>query len=210
MIAIKVNGKPHNIPENYEELTFAMWCDIIEARQAADYDKIISIFTGLPVEEIKGARIQGLEIILKKMKFLQKEPLMDEKPIKLGPYTFPENIAYETTEQYQETLKEINRVTALNDVAESNRALALYAAIYCCDPFSIDRAKKLAETFMNLPCMEVMAAGSFFMARSQSLQTDLSMSFLRRNILMKKKRPVLKRLLKRLGFMLHLTTSRDM
>lgn len=210
MINVKINGKPHEIPESYEELTFGQWCSIIAARSAKDYDEIISIFTGIPKDELKGAKIQGLEILLRKVAFLQKEPVIDETPKKLGNYEFPKDISYETTEQYQDTLSEINRVTSLNDIGEANKALALYAAIYCQIPYDSDRAKTLAKSFMEYPCLEVVAAGSFFMAKCQSLQSGLSMNYLRRNILLKKKKPVLSRFLRRLGFTLRLIRSRAM
>lgn len=210
MIKLKINGKPYELPESYEEMTFQMWVDIIDAKKRKDYDSLISIFTGLPTDEIRGAKIQGLEVLIRKLSFLQTEPAIDETPVKLGKYTFPKDIAYETTEQYQDTLNEINRVRELNDPTEANRALALYAAIYLQTPYDSERAKTLAESFMSYPCLEVVSAGSFFMFKCRSLRENLTMSYLRQNILMKKKKPALSRLLRRLGFILHLTRSRVM
>lgn len=210
MIKLKINGNNHQIPESYEEMTFKMWVDIVDAKKKKDYDGIISIFTGLSLEEIKGARIEGLEILIRKLAFLQIEPQINETPISLGQFVFPKDITFESTEQYQDTLNEVKRNQELNDIGESNKSLALYAAIYCQKPYDAERAKVLAESFMALPCLEVVAAGSFFMFKSLSLHQNLTMNYLRQGILMKNRLPGLSRLLRRLGFMLHLIRSRVM
>ena len=214
MVKVKINGKEHQFPTRYEDMDFRTWCNLAGARASKNYSEIIAILTGLSIEEVTGAGIEGLEILLKAIKFLQDEPVLDETPTKVGYYTFPTDIRYETVEQYQDTLNEIYRIKGLGDIKEANKALALYTAIYCQrdlkNKYDPDRAKILAETFMSYPCLEVMSAGHFFMARSQSLETGYSMSFLRQKLLLKKKQPVLRRLVRRLGFILHLTPSRGM
>jgi len=210
MKSVIINDKKHQFPTSYEEMTFKMWCDFVGARQENDHNEIIAILTGIPIEEVKGSKIQGLEILLRSIEFLKKEPQLDEQPEKLGKFVFPKKIEFESVEQYQDTLAEIKRIQELNDLKEANKALAYYAAIYCQEPYDSDRAKALAESFMSYPCLEVLSAGSFFMAKSQSIATGYSMSFLRQNILLRKNRPVLRRLVRRLGFILHLTPSRGM
>jgi len=212
MIAIKVNGKKHSIPEAWEEVTFKMFVDMIGAKD--DNILILSILIGVPIDQLKGAKIQGLDLIIPKLKFLRKEPAIVEQPVSLGAYIFPKDVTLETIEQFQEVLSEIQRLTTeAADLKVQTEALAFYAAIYCQaikEPFDHEKAQYLAKTFMDYPCLEVMSAGSFFQAKCLAMQSGLSMSYLRKDILLKKNRPGLSRLMKRLGFMLHLTPSRDM
>ena len=81
-----------------------------------------------------------------------------------------------------------------------NEMLAMYAAIYCVREFDEEKAKYLAKQYLDAPCLEVMSAGTFFHASILSLETGLTMNYLRRNIPMKKSKPGLKALMKRLGF----------
>lgn len=208
MIKIKIDGKERLLPSDWGEVTFRMFCGLIEAKD--DTTQILSILLDIPKEQLVKAKFQGLDLVIKKLAFLKVTPPIDEKPIKLGPFEFPQDVTFETIEQFEDTKAEINRVAPLNDLTEQTKALALYAAIYCQTPYDSDRAKALANSFMDYPCMEVMAAGSFFQAKCLSMQTGYTMSYLMKDILLKKKRPGLNRLMRRLGFMLRLTTSRDM
>lgn len=208
MIKVKIDGKERLLPSDWSEVTFRMFCGLIEAKE--DTTQILSILLDIPKEQLVKAKFQGLDLVIKKLAFLKATPAIDEKPIKLGPFIFPQDVTFETIEQFEDTKSEINRVALLDDLTEQTKALALYAAIYCQTPYDSDRAKSLANTFMDYPCMEVMAAGSFFQAKCLSMQTGYTMSYLMKDILLKKKRPGLNRLMRRLGFMLRLTTSRDM
>lgn len=185
-----------------------MFLDLIAAKD--DNMQLLSILLELPIEEIRGAKIQGLELVLRNIQFLKTVPAIEKTPISLGTYVFPKDVTFETVEQFEEVRAEINRVGASGDVRLNTEAMALYAAIYCAQPFDKEKAILLSKAFMSYPCLEVMAAGSFFQAKCLSIQSDLSMSYLRKNTLLKSSRPGLKRFLRRLGFMLHLTPSRGM
>lgn len=208
MIKVKIDGKERLLPSDWGEVTFRMFCDLIEAKN--DTTQILSILLDIPADKLKGARFQGLDLVIQKLAFLKSTPPVDEKPTKLGSFTFPQDVGFESIEQFENTKTEINRVAKLDNLKEQTEALAIYAAIYCQVLYDYDRAKVLAKSFFDLPCMEVMAAGSFFQAKCLSMETGYTMNYLRKDILLKKKRPGLNRLLRRLGFILRLTTSRDM
>lgn len=206
MIKIKVNGMPRQIPENWDEVTFKMFLGLIEAKD--DTSKVIPVLLDMSPEDIRGKKIEGLDWVLEKVSFLKKVPAIDEIPVKLGDFTFPKDVGFETIEQFENTKTEINRTATAKNLVEQTKALALYAAIYlqgAKETYDFEKAKALAEKFLDYPCLEVMAAGSFFQAKCLQLTSGLSMTYLRRNTLLKKKRPGLNRLMRRLASMLHLT-----
>ena len=192
---IKVNGQLKTIPERWEEVTFEQF---IKLAEPGDQAKIISAILEMPEPEIKGAKIEGLEKILWHLKFLQKPFEIDKQPKKVGDYSFPEKIEFQTIEQYQEVLQEIQRVTSLTP-SEQLEAIPFYAAVYVTDPYDSEKARFKAQEFKKLPCTEVMAAGTFFMTKSLSLQSGLPMSYLSRHLPMKKNRLGFRTLVRRLA-----------
>ena len=105
MFPIKVNGKKHQIPERWEEVSFKTFCDLIKAK--GDEAKVISALLGLPEDEVKNSKIQGLDILFLKMSFLKEGPEIQEIPTKLGPYKFPKDIGFETIKQFEQVRSEI-------------------------------------------------------------------------------------------------------
>lgn len=187
MIKIKINGKPHELPEKWEEVDFKTFVKLVKADQ--DYVSILSILLGIETNELRKAKIQGLDLIISRLNFMTKQPEIDPKPIKLGNFEFPKNISYETVEQFEDTRREIAKVQD-QDLTTQTEAMAVYAAIYCQNPYDSEKAQYLSKSFYSLPCTEVMAAGSFFQAKCLSMQSGLSMNYLRKNIRLKKSRPV--------------------
>lgn len=186
MIKIKINGKPHELPEKWEEVDFKTFVKLVKADQ--DYVSILSILLGIETNELRKAKIQGLDLIISRLNFMTKQPEIDPKPIKLGTFEFPKDIAYETVEQFEDTRREIAKVQD-QDLTTQTEAMAVYAAIYCQNPYDSEKAQYLSKSFYSLPCTEVMAAGSFFQAKCLSMQSGLSMNYLRKNIRLKKNRP---------------------
>lgn len=207
MQKIIVNNRSHSIPTSWDEVNFKTFIALLGIKD--DTHELISALIGIPVDELRGAKIAGLEKIIPLLAYMKKEPAINENPIKLGAFVFPTDVTFETIEQFEDTRNEINRVTPLT-LKDQTEALALYAAIYLTDPYSSGEAQKKALTFYDYPCLEVMSAGSFFHAKCLSMQSGYSMNYLRKNTLLKKNRPVLNRLIRRLGFMLRLTPSRVM
>lgn len=187
MIKIKIDGKPHELPEKWEEVSFGTFLKLVKADQ--DYTAILSVLLNLEPEALKKAKIQGLDLIINRLSFMSKQPEIDPQPIKLGIFEFPKDIAFETVEQFEDTRREIANVQD-KDLTTQTEALATYAAIYCQNPYDSEKSQYLSKSFYSLPCTEVMAAGSFFQAKCLSMQSGLSMNYLRKNIRLKKSRPV--------------------
>lgn len=203
----KIDGKTHTIPTSWEEVPFKTYLELIDDK--SDYINLLSLFIGIPPDELRGAKIQGLPAVISCLQFLKKEPAIDENPTHLGFFKLPTNVEVETMEQFELVRMKIAEVHD-KDLKTQNRALAYYAAVYCAEhPISEKRIAELEQKFMDLPCVEVMAAGSFFQARCIGMVSGLKTNYLRRNILLRKRRPGLSRLMRRLAFWLHWTRSRD-
>lgn len=209
MINIKINDKPYKLETCWEEVSFGKFIRLLDAKTTKD---ILHALLDIPKEELDNARIDGLETILRHVQYLKKEPAIYENPDRLGPFEIPKEIGFETLEQYEETRNELARVSKLpiTELVQHNRSLALYAAIYLQKPFDIDRARELAKSFDNHSCLEVMSVGNFMQAKCLSMESNYTMSYLRKNTLMKRKRPGLDRFMRRLGFTAHLTPSHGM
>lgn len=207
MLKAKINGKPIEIETSWEEIKFGKFLKLLDARD--DYNYIISILLDTPLEEVKKAKFVGLDAIIKSIQFLKKPAEVDEFPTKLGHWTIPKDITFETVEQFETMRTKIFEAAKSDDMAVQTKYLAHYAAIYCQpldgEDFDAEKAEWLVPKMMELPCLEVMGAGSFFMAKWLSIQSGLSMSFLRRNIPMKRSRLASRIWQKISGFMQRLT-----
>lgn len=212
MLPIKVQGKSYNYPQSWEEVDFKTYLALLEGDlEKKKIDAIKIILNGLGIET-GASKIEGLEVILKASQFIETTPAIDDKPVKLGEYTFPEDVTFESTEQFEDTGREIIRLMS-TDLKQQTEGLALYAAIYCQghkEPYDFEKAKYLSRTFLTYPCLEVMAVGSFFQAKWLSLEKNLPMNYLRKNTVMKKSPQDFKKLMRRLASTLHLTQSPDM
>lgn len=200
MIKARINGRPIEIETSWDELDFSKFLKLMDAKD--DYFKIISVMTDLPEDDLRKAKFEGLEHIIKALRFLQVPPLLNEHPERLGEYVFPKDITIESIEQFETLKKYIKKAAESEDLKTQTEYLALYTAIYCQainEPFDEEKAIYMSQTLKTYPCLEVMSAGSFFMAKVLSSISGLPMSYLRKNTPMKKSRPDLKGFRKRLA-----------
>lgn len=208
MKRFKIDGKPCDIPTCWDEVSFRKF---VSLTGKSDEAELISIMTDLPVSQVRGAKIEGLDLMLQSLKFLSKTPLIDEEPINVGGYVIPKNVGFETIEQFEDSKQIINSSMKDEDPTKQVEALATLAAIYCAgvnEKYDSDKALALAEKFKELPCLEVLSVGSFFHVKFLSIHSGLTTTYLRRKLLFRKKRPGLARFLRRLGFTLSLIPSR--
>lgn len=202
MLKVKVNGSPVEIETEWGELKFSKFLKLLTAKD--DYNELIGILLDMPADDVKKARILGLENILNAMRFMKTPAQVDPFPKKVGEFTIPQDLRFESVEQFETLKKAINKAAAMDNLTEQTKQLAFYAAIYCQplngDDFDEEKAQWLADLFMDYPCTEVMAAGNFFMTKCLSLTSGLPMSYLRKNLPMKKSRLDFSGFLRRSGF----------
>lgn len=178
MLSILINSKQVNIPISWQEVTWGQYLQLIEPKNTVE---ILSIFTGIPKEELYKSVITGLEPVLVALKFMNEGMDIPERPTKLGKYNLPKDITLQTIEQYQILQKEIQKSTEASDLVGKIGFVANYAAIYCQgmnEQFDSDKSVALAKEFEKESCIEVLAAGSFFLHKLMSIDKNLPMSFL--------------------------------
>jgi len=189
MITIKLNGKKYEYPTEWNDLKFKSFLRLVDFN-LSKMRAIRIILEEIGFDLKPGDKIEGLEVIMQSIAFIDKTPEIDPEPKKLGEYYFPQDVTFETIEQFEDVRSEIERISKIeNGLREQTEALAYYAAVYCQgqkEPYDSEKARFLSKSFLELPCLEVMAAGSFFQAKCLSMQSGKSMSFLRQNIVMKK------------------------
>ena len=213
MIKAKVNGRQVSIETSWEELTFGKYLKFVNAKN--DYNAFIGILLDLDPETVAKAKWEGLDGVLQSIQFLNTQKVeIDPVPTKVGDIKLPKDIAFETTEQFETLRQQVLKVNGEDsDLVAKTKALAMYCAIYCQPikdnaPFDYEKAQWLAEEMMNYPCLEVMSAGNFFMAKCLSLTSGLPMSYLRKNTPLKRKRLDFAGLARRSGFTRLWTISR--
>lgn len=178
MLSVLINSKKVNIPISWSEVTWGQYLQLIEPKNVIE---ILSIFTGIPKEQLYKAKITGLEPVLIALKFIDQGMDIPERPTKLGKYEIPKDITLETIEQYQLLQKEIDKATEATDLVGRIKFVANYAAIYCQglnEEFDYDKSIALAKEFENESCIDVMAAGTFFLNKLISIDRNLPMSYL--------------------------------
>jgi hypothetical protein len=178
MLSVTINSEKVNIPISWHEVTWKQYLQLVEPRTIVDR---LSIFTGIPKDKLTKSKITGLEPVLVALKFLDEGMDIPEYPTKLGEYILPKDITLQTIEQYQILQKEIEKSTEVTDLVGKIKFVANYAAIYCQvlnEEFDYDKSIELAKKFDDYPCVEVLAAGSFFLHKLTSIERNLPMSYL--------------------------------
>lgn len=203
MIKAKVQGKPIDFPSSWSEVSFKDSLKFLDTPPKAEAIRRI-----LGIEP--GQKVEGLETLYAAAKFLDKPVELEETPTTIGTYTLPQDITLETTEQFEDISNEIKRVWESKDLRIQTEALPYYVAIYIQPAwfgtaYDGQQAKRLAVILADFPCPEVMSAGAFFQARYLSSESGLPVSYLLKNLPLKKKKQDSTNFLKRLGRMFRWT-----
>ena len=217
MIKAKINGNAVSIETSWEELSFKKYLKLLERGIGSEnfqvkQSDVLSVMLDLPIETIKTAQFDGLDPIISALSFLYTIPQVDEYPKKVGPFEIPQDVTHKSVEQFETMEKYINEAAKQESMVEEVKPLAMYCAIYCQplngDYFDEEKATWLSEKIMDYPCQEVMSAGTFFTLKFVSIKKGLPMNYLYRTIPLRKKQPVLRGLMRRLGSTRHLITLR--
>lgn len=208
MLSVTINSKKHNIPTGWHEVTWSQYLKLIKPLKLTE---IISIFTGIPVKKLSNSRITGLESIIIALNFIGEGMNIPENTTKLGKFILPKDITLQTIDQYFMLQAEIEKMSVHEDIVERTKYLANFASIYCHalnEEFDYEKSIELAKEFDSYSCIEVLAAGSFFLSKLISIDKHLPMSYLLTLTRWKKLRQDTKILTKRSDRMLRSTRSR--
>ena len=66
---ITVNDSSFNCPGSWAEVTFKQFLELAEAGD--NTARILSVFSGIPEETIRKARLRNSDVVLDKIKFIQ-------------------------------------------------------------------------------------------------------------------------------------------
>jgi len=176
MIQFKLNGKKLNIPSSWEDLSFNQYLQIMQPNN--DYLKVVSIVSGLDYEYLKKAEIIGLEAIIQALTFLNKPPVIPTSVPKIGKYKLPLdvkgqfNIQFKRLDQFEDMRKVMAKDSTLQGITES---YPVYVAIYLQairdGEYSYSKAIAMVDEIKEMPALEVISAGSFFLIKQLSLLT---------------------------------------
>jgi len=206
MITFKLNDKSHNIPTQWDEVTYKQYIELFKLQD--DTIQLVSIFTGLEYEYLKNAVIIGLDDILTALQFINTKPVFPESVIKCGPYTIPNNqkgqfnIQHESLAQFQD-MRQIMRKIPQNNIVEHTKAYGKYVAIYLQKlrdgEYSPLKVAEVEDEVDNYPAFEVITLGSFFFLKQWSLSTGTQSGSRNTSLSPKKSKPATKGSQKRSG-----------
>lgn len=168
-IDITLNGvkTKKRIPTSWDGLTFEQYVGVFRAK---DDVELLSLFTGVHVDIILKAKIEGVEALLSCLDFLQTTPDWTAKPSKMLGATIPEDITFNALAPYVDCRTILYSIKD-KEIKEFVEAYAKYCAIYVqainsgWDGYDYDKAIELLPEVMKLPASEVVGLGSFFIPK---------------------------------------------
>lgn len=175
MIKFKVNGKPVEIPSNYDDLKMRHFIGI--SKPGNDTNRLISLLTGLDYEMLKNAMIIGLEQVIAAIQFLN-EPMKfgQAMPDRIGKYKLPVNskgqfnIQFESLGQFEDMRSDMKPIKTALDLTEAYpKFCARYLQKIRDGEYDPQKAEQMVEEVLEMPAKEVIILGSFFYVKLMSL-----------------------------------------
>lgn len=176
MIAFKLNNKPLQIPSAWHETNFYQYVSVMDG--VNDTAKRISLFTGVDYETVKKANFTGLELVITALSFLRTVPEIPATVSQVGKYKLPLdskgefNVQMESLAQFED-LRAIIKKLPNNDVVALTKSYSSIVAIYLQKirdgEYDPDKAKSMVAEVEQMPALEVVSAGSFFLIKLLNL-----------------------------------------
>ena len=198
MIDFKLNGQPLKLASCWEDLTYGQLVAHLENKEGTA--GIISILTGIPIETVRTAKIQGLDMIIQTLTFLNVPTKFDKVTFQAGDYKLPVNskgefdIQFESLSQFED-MRSIMAKTDDKDIMSYTKSLPRYVAIYLQairdGEYNHDRAVSMVkDEIYNMPAHQVIPLGSFFFVKLWSLLTGTQQVYPKASPNQKKMQPV--------------------
>lgn len=197
MIAFKLNDKPLQMPSAWHETTFFQYVSVMQG--ISDTGKVISLFTGVDHETIKKANFTGLELVITALSFLRTVPEIPATISQVGKYKLPLdsngefNVQMESLAQFED-LRAIIKKLPNNDVIALTKSYSYIVAIYLQKirdgEYDPDKAKSMVAEVEQMPALEVVSAGSFFLIKLLNLLNGTAATSPNTSQSPKKKQPV--------------------
>jgi hypothetical protein len=229
-LEVILNGKltEKQIPISWDQVPYKQFLELFDAGD--DYVKAISVFTGVPDETIRKAKIKGLDDIIHVLGFLRKE-VVTRVPERIMFYQIPKDLGFETIAQIEDVKTEIAKLAGSededpNDPAKKRAQLEKYpllCAVFACKHMSRERtlelsykypnedlkygeyhwlkAEAMQEEFLNAPTPEVLGIGNFTVLKLIGLNLNIKPNYQKPITRTKRLKLVLKRWWLHLVFM---------
>jgi hypothetical protein len=183
MIEFKLNGKPFKMPTSWDDVKYYQYLKTFDITKDTTTSELISIFTDIDVETIKGAKvIVGLEKVLGAMTFANKPMQTTGYCEKVGKYKLPINstkkqfdIQLESLAQIEDMKAIMKTLTDLKSIAYSfPKFVAIYLQKIRDGEYSYSKAVEMEQEVLNMPAKEVVITGGFFYLKLTSLLNGTS------------------------------------
>ena len=177
MLQFKLNNNPLSIMTAWSETSFK---EYVALMIGVDTTTAISILTGVPKETLNKSTITGLEDVIQALSFLRTVPVIPAVVTQVGPYKLPLNskgefnIQMESLAQFEDLRQVIKKLPG-NDVVVLTKSYPEIVAIYLQKlrdgEYDPDKAKSMVSDVEDMPALEVISAGSFFLTKLLALLT---------------------------------------
>jgi hypothetical protein len=196
-IDITLNGVTvkKDIPTSYQEMTYEHLIGLASCGE--DKIKILSMFTDIPEETLRKAKINNLFVIIDSLKFLKKE--VDQTLPKSIMGHSIKDIEIESIGQYAD-IQDIIAKYDKDDPIGILKSYPLIVATYCVKPYDFTKAEELSKELLKAPCSEVLAVANFTLVKLEELNRPTQPIFLRLVIRLSKLKRAMKNWLSRLVF----------
>jgi len=195
MIQFKLNGKKVQVCSTWNDLIFNQYLQIQKLKD--DYLQLVSLCTGIDYEIIKKAEIIGLESVLEAVKFISIPPVIPESVSKIGKYTIPLdskgqfNVQFKRLDQFEDMRKIMSNAKDILSVTESfPQYLAIYLQAIRDGEYSYQKAMAMVPEIRELPALEVISLGSFFLIKLLNLSSGTAKTSQSTTQKRKKSKPV--------------------
>lgn len=184
MKEIKLNAE--KVWYKWEQVNFGDFIQICEAQRDKNEIRILGLATGVDEHVLRKAKIgPDFEVVMTRLRFLYKPPIWNDNPTKLGEYTMPKDITFESVEQFESMRQQYANPVKVDaeDPIEEMRRFGVLCAIYL-QPiidkadFDPDKAWALMPEINKFSCVEVVSIGRFFWAKLVSLRSGIPMTSL--------------------------------
>lgn len=170
MLKFTLNKKSIQVKSSWEDLTYGDYLRTLHVKQG-DTAEILSIITGLPVDQLRKATISGLEQLIVAAQFMHTIPNFSGAPSKVGPYQLPKDITLESLAQFED-MRSIMLKTG-NNPTELLKSYGQYVGIYVQKlrdgEYDSEKAEAMLPEISEYKARQVVEAGSFFLIRLLSL-----------------------------------------
>lgn len=181
MKIIQFNNKKYEIPTSWDDVTLKMQMQVSTISHQEKYVKTLGLlggYTGIPVEELKSAKVNDLERVMKHLTFLSKE--ISDKPVmefdyKGNHYTIPPTIIEQQFQDY------VAIQTAIAEYGDNQWLVTPYILAVMCkrnneesiDDFDI---RERAKEFNDIPVTIANGIAGFFLNSSLGYKSIMMLS----------------------------------